>query len=37
MPFGLDLLSFIVGIVFAYFLLPRILGLFASRGRTATA
>lgn len=37
MPFGLDLMSFIVGILFAYFLLPRILGFVQSRGRTATA
>jgi len=37
MPFGLDLMSFVIGIIFAYFVLPRLLGLFQSRGRTATA
>jgi hypothetical protein len=37
MPFGLDLMSIIVGILLAYFVLPRVLGLFQSRGRTATA
>jgi hypothetical protein len=37
MPFGLDLKSIVVGILLAYFILPRILSMFQSRGRTQTA
>lgn len=37
MPFGLNLVSLIVGAILAMFVLPRVLGLFQSRGRTATA
>jgi hypothetical protein len=37
MPFGLDLVSLIVGALLAMFVLPRVLGLFQSRTRTATA
>jgi hypothetical protein len=37
MPFGLDLMSLIVGALLAMFVLPRVMGLFQSRGRTATA
>jgi hypothetical protein len=37
MPFGLDLMSLIVGALLAMFVLPRVLGLFQSRNRTATA
>lgn len=29
MPFGLDLKSMVVGALIAYFLVPRILGMFA--------
>lgn len=29
MPFGLDLKSMIVGALIAYFVLPRVLGMFA--------
>jgi hypothetical protein len=31
MPFGLDFKSMVVGALLAYFLLPRILGMFAAR------
>lgn len=31
MPFGLDLKSLIIGIIIAYFVLPRVLGMLASR------
>jgi hypothetical protein len=37
MPFGLDLMSLIVGALLAMFVLPRVMGLFQSRQRTATA
>lgn len=37
MPFGLDLKSVILGILLAYFILPRVLSMFQSRGRTQTA
>src|SRR3954466_664067 len=37
MPFGLDLMSLVVGALLAMFVLPRLLGLFQSRNRTATA
>jgi Tfp pilus assembly protein FimT len=37
MPFGLDLMSLIVGAILAMFVLPRIMGLLQSRNRTATA
>lgn len=37
MPFGLHLLSLLVGALLAMFVLPRVLGLFQSRGRTQTA
>jgi hypothetical protein len=37
MPFGLDLMSLIVGALLAMFVLPRVLGLFQSRQRTQTA
>lgn len=37
MPFGLDLKSLIVGILLAYFIIPRIIGMVQSRGKTATA
>lgn len=36
MPFGLDLKSIIVGILFALFVYPRLVALFTSRGKTAT-
>lgn len=36
MPFGLDLKSLILGIIFALFIYPRIVGMISSRGRTAT-
>jgi hypothetical protein len=36
MPFGLNLFSLIVGALLAMFVLPRILGMLQSRGRTAT-
>ena len=39
LPFGLDLISVIVGVLLAYFLIPWVLG-FVSRGKrngTATA
>jgi hypothetical protein len=36
MPFGLDLMSLIVGALLALFVLPRVMGLFQSRNRTAT-
>ena len=31
LPFGLDLKSIVVGILLAYFIIPRIMGLWASR------
>lgn len=37
MPFGLHLMSLIVGALIAMFVLPRVIGLFQSRGKTATA
>lgn len=37
MPFGLDLKSVVIGILFAYFVLPKVLGLVSSRKATATA
>jgi hypothetical protein len=37
LPLGLDLKSIIVGILLAYFILPRVLSMFQSRGRTQTA
>lgn len=36
MPFGLQLKSLIVGILFAYFVLPRLLGLVNTHKATAT-
>lgn len=36
MPFGLQTKSLIVGILFAYFVLPHILGLVSKRKATAT-
>lgn len=37
MPFGLHLMSLIVGALLAWFVIPRLLGLIQSRGKTATA
>lgn len=37
MPFGLNLFSMIVGALLAMFVLPRLIGLVQSRGKTATA
>lgn len=31
LPFGLDFVSILVGVLFAMFILPRIMGFFASR------
>lgn len=35
LPFGLDFLSVVVGILFALFVLPWIMGLFSRRGGSA--
>lgn len=35
LPFGLDFVSLLVGIAFAMFVLPWLMGLFAGRGRAA--
>jgi hypothetical protein len=36
MPFGLDLKSIVVGILFALFVYPRLVAMITSRGKTAT-
>jgi hypothetical protein len=36
MPFGLELKSIIIGIIFALFVYPRLVALVTSRGKTAT-